>query len=303
MALGPSTDAANRRLFVLDGNHFVPLFKERPVLDSCKSPWRGLIIEKHHHAGCEIPVHDHPTLCLHLQTHGEVDMDWFCSGKSGREHSLPGSMMLLPAGTRDSVIWHGSTERIVAAIEPVLIRDAADQIGVKGGCEFNLRWGFRDQQLRLLLLEMSREMKSGWLMGALYGDLLAMALSVALVRRYGELSNYPPALKGGLSGASLRRTLLYIEEHLNKDIGLEELARLNSLSRYHFARAFRDSLGETPYQYVLKKRIHRAKNLLINPVLSVNEIAMLTGFCDSKQFARIFRKITGASPTVWRKGA
>ncbi len=112
---------------------------------------------------------------------------------------------------------------------------------------------------------MNREMRSGWAMGALYGDLIGMALSVALIRRYGELSNQIPQMRGGLSRPNLNRVLTYIEENLDSELRLEELAQLNSLSRYHFARSFRESLGETPYQYILRKRIQRAKVFYLRP--------------------------------------
>ncbi|AXC15832.1 Transcriptional regulator, AraC family [Acidisarcina polymorpha] len=292
-----------RRVFVRAGKEQVPLFKQRPILDSRRSPWRGLILEKHHHAGCEIPVHDHESLCLHFQTGGQVDMDWLCSGRSGRERSVPGSMMLLPAGTRDSVIWHGSTQRIVAAFEPALLADATEQMGLRGLCDFKLLWSFRDDQVGLLLDAMNREMASGWGTGALYGDLLSMALSVALVRKYGELSKSIPHLRGGLSQRHIKRVIAYIEDHLHEDIRLEELANLNSLSRYHFARAFRESLGETPYQYILKTRVQRAKRLLLVPGSTVSDVAARTGFSDPSQFTRMFRKITGATPLEWRRNA
>jgi AraC family transcriptional regulator len=259
-------------------------------------------MEKHHHKGCEIPVHDHDTLCLHLQTGGQVEMEWFCSGKTGILRSAPGSMMLLPAGTRDSVIWHGSTQRIVTGIEPALLKDTAEEMGIKGLCEFNLRWEFRDERLELLLTEMNREMRSGWAMGAMYGDLLGMALSTALIRRYGELAKHIPPVKGGLSRPNLNRVLTYIEENLDGELRLEELAQLNSLSRYHFARSFRESLGETPYQYILRKRIQRAKSLLLAPGMAAADVAKRTGFSDASQFTRMFKKFTGATPLAWRRG-
>lgn len=292
-----------RRLVVRVGDGEMPLFEDQPILDSLRSPWHGLILEMHHHRGCEIPVHDHETLCLHLQTGGQVDMDWFCSGKTGRTRSVPGSMMLLPAGTRDSVIWHGSTQRMVAGIEPSLLKDAAEQMGIKGLFDFNLKWSFRDQQLEALLNEMNREMRSGFATGGLYGDLLGMALSVGLIRRYGELSHRIPSFKGGLSRPHINRILGYIEENLSDGIRLDDLAVLSSLSRYHFARSFRESLGETPYQYILKKRIERAKTLLRQPRTAVADIARSTGFSDARQFARMFRKITGVSPAEWRRNA
>src|ERR1700744_651896 len=95
-SVGSSARGNLKRLVVrFDAEHF-PLFKERPILDSRQSPWHGLILEKYHHGGCEIPAHDHEAFCLHFQTGGQVEMDWFCSGRSGRERSVPGSMMMLP---------------------------------------------------------------------------------------------------------------------------------------------------------------------------------------------------------------
>jgi AraC family transcriptional regulator len=302
VALHPSEQTDSRRLFVRVDDQPVPLFEERPILDSLQSPWHGLILETYHHRGCEIPIHDHDMLCLHLQTGGQVEMEWFCSGKSGRVRSVPGSMLLLPAGTRDSVIWHGATQRIVAGIEPALLKDAAEEMGLKGPCDFSLRWGFRDERLELLLVEMNREMRSGWAMGALYGDLVGMALSVALIRRYGELANHIPQRKGGLSRSHLNRVLAYIEENLGGELRLDELAQINSLSRFHFARSFRESLGETPYQYILRKRIQRAKSLLLSPGSTAAAVAKRTGFSDASQFTKMFRKATGVTPTAWRRG-
>lgn len=292
-----------KRFYIRVGSSMVSPFPGSPVLDCVHSPWTGLVIEKHHHQRCEVPVHDHETLALHLQTEGEIEMEWFCSGRSGRQRSTPGSMLLHPAGTRDRVIWHASTKRVIVSIEPAMLKDAAEQMGINGFCDFDIHWSLRDEQLSLLLTEMNREMKSGWLMGSLYGDLLGMSLSVALIKKYGETTSYIPRLKGGLSRAHIRAVLDYIEENIDKDIRLDELAALSGLSRFHFARSFRESLGETPYQLVLKKRIQRAKKLLARPEWNVRQIASAIGFTDVSQFSRMFRKTTGVTPTTWRRQA
>src|SRR5260370_6336962 len=152
-----------KRFYVRVGSSMVSPFPGSPVLDCVRSPWTGLVVEKHHHEGCEIPVHDHETLGLHLQTDGDVDMEWFCSGRSGRLRSTPGSMLLLPAGTRDSVIWHASTRRVIASIEPVMLKHAPHQMGLKGFCEFGIRWPLPDDQLSLPLPPINPELKSAWL--------------------------------------------------------------------------------------------------------------------------------------------
>jgi AraC family transcriptional regulator len=292
-----------KRFYVRVGARMVSPFPGSPVLDCEHSPWTGLVVEKHHHQGCEVPVHDHETLGLHLQTEGEIDMEWFCSGRSGRQRSTPGSMLLHPAGTRDRAIWHGSTKRVIVSIEPTMLKDAAEQMGINGFCDFDIHWSLRDEQLSLLLTEMNREMKSGWLMGSLYGDLLGMSLSVALIKKYGETASYIPRLKGGLSRAHIKEVIAYIKENIDKDIRLDDLATLSGLSRFHFARSFRESLGETPYQFILKKRIQSAKKLLVRPEWNVRQIASAIGFADVSQFSKMFRKSTGVTPTTWRRQA
>jgi AraC family transcriptional regulator len=291
-----------RRLLVRAGDRRVPLFQEKPLFDSQQSPWTGLIVEGYQHQACEIPVHDHETLCLHFQTSREVELEWFHSGRTGRVPSVLGNMMLLPAGTRDSVIWHGGTQRVVTAIEPALLKDVATQMELKGLCEFDLCWAFQDEQLGSLLKEMRRETKAGWPMGGLYGDLLGMALSVVLIRKYGKLSNYIPNLKGGLSRHHMKLVMAYIDENLERDIRLQELAGLTALSQFHFARSFRETSGDTPYQYILQRRIQRAKHLLMKTNTSIADVAKVTGFSNSSQFARMFKKMVGQAPLSWRKG-
>lgn len=90
-----------------------------------------------------------------------------------------------------------------------MLKDAAVQMGIIGFCDFDIRWSLRDEQLSLLLTEMNREMKTGWLKGSLYGDLLEMSLSVALIKKYGETANFIPQLKGGITRSYTNSTGLY----------------------------------------------------------------------------------------------
>jgi len=291
----------SKRVSVLIGSKVVPLFPGKPMTSSERSPWSGLILEKHHHGPVAIPEHEHATFCLQLQTSGPVAMDWQSFGKSGRVQSKPGNLIWLTPGTRDSVLWHGATRRIVASVSPLLLKRAADEMELKGLCDFENRWSFQDEQLRLLLTEMDREINAGCPMGPLYGDLLGMSLSIALIKKYAHTSTLPIPLKGGLSRARLRQVMAYIDEHLDGEIRLEDLAAVAGLSLYHFARSFRDSAGVTAHQYVTQKRVERAKQLLSRPEWTIQQVASAAGFADGSQFARTFRSATGVSPSRWRK--
>ena len=293
--------STSKRISVVVNGRSVPLLPSHPVKDGARSPWTGMILEKHRLDAVAIPEHEHSTFCLHLQSSGPVEMDWYSAGRSGHLKMGAGNLIFLTPGTRDSLLWHGPSHRIVASLEPSLLSHAAEQLGIRGSCDFENQWSFHDEQLGLLLTEMEREMNSGWPMGSLYGDLLGMSLSIALIKKYGRTSPILAAQKGGLSRSDLRRVLEYVDENLDRDIRLQELAALTDLSVFHFARSFRQSVGSTPHQYIVNMRVQKAKTLLMPPEWSIQQIASATGFADGGHLSKIFRKSTGVSPSAWRR--
>jgi len=81
---------------------------------------------------------------------------------------------------------------------------------------------------------------------------------------------------------------------------LSELAESVGLSTAHFSEMFHQSTGETPHQFVLRNRIERAKEMLRAPEARVLDVAVACGFKTQQHFARVFRRICGASPTEYR---
>jgi AraC family transcriptional regulator len=295
------TEPPPQRVSVLRGNRSVPLLPGQPLSGNRHSPWTGVLLEKHRVGAVEIPEHEHSTFCLHLQTSGPVEMDWNSGGRTGHLHTGAGNLIFLTPGTRDSLLWHGSSQRIVASIDPSVFVKAATQLELNQLCDFENRWSFQDEQLRLLLTEMEREVSTGWSTGPLYGDLLALSLSVALIRNYGHVSLTPSVVKGGISRPNLHRVLEFIAANLQNEIHLEDLARVASLSVFHFARAFRQSMGLTPHQYVLQRRIDNARSLLRLPGATIGAVAAATGFADASHFSKIFRKQVGVTPKTWQR--
>jgi AraC family transcriptional regulator len=110
-------------------------------------------------------------------------------------------------------------------------------------------------------------------------------------------------LRGGLSPAALRRVQLFVEGNLSQPIRLPHLAERAALSAYHFARAFKTSTGQTPRAFIEQRRIERAKQLLRESVLPPADIALEAGFQSQSRFTTTFRRTTGFTPAVYRKGA
>jgi AraC family transcriptional regulator len=95
----------------------------------------------------------------------------------------------------------------------------------------------------------------------------------------------------------------YIDAHLGDNLELETLANVVGLNLFHFAKAFKQSTGETPHQCVLHKRIERAREFLRDRGLSVLEASARTGFVDQSHFSKVFRRIVGVAPSDYRSGA
>lgn len=104
---------------------------------------------------------------------------------------------------------------------------------------------------------------------------------------------------GGLSPGHLSRVCEFIVENLAKDLFLDDLANLTGLSSKHFARAFKQSTGLPPHQYVVMQRIEAAKRLLVGKS-SLTDIALACGFADHSHFTATFRRIVGVAPGTWR---
>ena len=108
-------------------------------------------------------------------------------------------------------------------------------------------------------------------------------------------------VRGGLTVVQLRRIKEFVDAHISKAIGISELANLAGLSQFHFIRAFKHSVGISPYQYVLSERIGVAKEVLLKSDLSIADVALAVGFSDASQLNRVFRKVIGVTPTEYRR--
>ena len=110
-----------------------------------------------------------------------------------------------------------------------------------------------------------------------------------------------PIRRGGLSPRQLAQTIDYLMCHMAERVSVLELARLNRLSRPYFIRAFRDSTGATPHQWLMRARLRKARTLLPDDRLSIAAIAQAVGFADHAHFTRAFKRATGITPAAWRR--
>lgn len=135
----------------------------------------------------------------------------------------------------------------------------------------------------------------------LFIDHVGLALTAHLTRTYGDLVALRPQSTGALAPWQERRAKDYIEHKIGVGIALPVLAAECGLSTSHFARAFRISTGVAPYQWLLQRRIERARQLLLGTSQSIAEIAAACGFADQSHLSKVFVRENGEPPAAWRR--
>jgi AraC family transcriptional regulator len=166
--------------------------------------------------------------------------------------------------------------------------------------ELREHWNVTDRNITSVLLALTTDLDAGSPAGRLYGESLANALAVYLLRRYAVQRRVPTVPKGGLPRYRLGRVLDYIGDNLAEDVCLSDLAELAGMSPHHFAELFKRSMRCTPHRYVLRQRIERAKIALRDPRCTVLDAAGISGFPNPSHFARVFRRFVGASPSQFQ---
>ena len=106
---------------------------------------------------------------------------------------------------------------------------------------------------------------------------------------------------GGLAPWQIKRVCRFIDERISYTISLDEMARQVKLSTSYFSAAFKNSFGVSPHNYVIKRRVEFAKDKMLNSNAPLCEIALDCGLSDQAHLSRVFRRITGTTPSAWRR--
>jgi AraC family transcriptional regulator len=137
----------------------------------------------------------------------------------------------------------------------------------------------------------------------MYVDTAASFLATHLIENYSKLGNATTLHNSAnaLSHQDLQRVDDYIDNYLDRDVGLEELANVLNMSQSYFRRLFKQTTGLSPYKYLIDRRLDKASRLLVNTNLEIAEIAELVGFSSHRNFCRIFHQYLSLSPLEYRQ--
>jgi len=125
---------------------------------------------------------------------------------------------------------------------------------------------------------------------------VSTALAVHLLREYDAAVLGPKRQDGGLQREKLVRAVEYIQDQLDTDLTVSGIAQEVGMSPYYFTRLFKESTGQSPYQYVVDARVRKAKELLTTGKFTISEVAYHVGFVDQSHLTRHFKRVFGLTP-------
>jgi len=277
----------------------VPL--EHIVQSSSGKGWHGLDVAEIIHPLDDFALPALPRHILVINLSAPSNIQERLAGRQG--HLGTGNVVILPAGAPTT--WHlereGEVRHLHLYLSPTLIQQIATSADIDPDTvEFVDTLGMFDPRIETIALSLLSELRSEGLGGRLYVESLANILGIHLLRQHSSVKQPSLPRSVGLDRATLRRVSTYIEEHLAEDLSLSELAAVAYLSPYHFARLFKASTGFAPHQYVIGRRIERAKLLLSTTNWSLTAIAHAVGFAHESHLALHFKRLTGLLPSSYR---
>jgi AraC family transcriptional regulator len=213
-----------------------------------------------------------------------------------------GDISIIPAGAAYGWSTRGPIDYAHFYLPRARLDQAARALFDRTGRDVSLteRFGCRDALLiglfGAMLAEASEAAPSG-----LYLETLAEAFVARLLRGHSNLAVAGAPANYALAPRRLSEVKRHIEANLATEMTLGDLAEVARLSRFHFARAFHRATGSSPYDFIIRRRIETAKDLLQGTRLPIEEVARRTGFASAGYFATRFGKIVGLTPSRFRR--
>ncbi|MEA3158693.1 MAG: AraC family transcriptional regulator [Gammaproteobacteria bacterium] len=137
--------------------------------------------------------------------------------------------------------------------------------------------------------------------GQIYADCISMAIVARLLASANRGAGPDQPKAGKLARWRLKRAIDYVEAHLDNPVSLADVASSAGLTRMHFAAQFRAATGLRPHEYLLRRRIERAQEMLVGTSMPLVDIALSVGFQTQSHFTRVFKRYAGQPPRAWRE--
>lgn len=277
------------------------VFGRSPLLSSLNANWQGIYLAHDYLLAGESPEVSAKQHGVAIFTHTDaaIQVERVLDGQFRQEQVAPGNILVTPADITHWARWYGAGGVILLGFDASVLAQASYDVIDPDRAELLPHFTTPDpliQQMGLALKTVLEQSASG---SRLYAETMMNALIMHLLQHYSARSPQWRDNSDGLSRSQWRQVKDYIQAHLDRDLGLEELAAVTQISSHYFCQLFKQTTGMTPHQYVIRCRIQRAKMLLRHTNQSIASIAKQVGFADQSHLTRHFKRCVGVTPKVF----
>jgi len=280
-----------------------PVSEASLLLSSQGADWRGVHLEYHHKPKGEetsLALNHWHLLCIET-TQRSCDARKWMDSQFQQRPIIHGDVFLLPEQVQFRERFEGAIDYILLYLEADWVAQVAHETLDPDRVEILPHFPKPDQFIYQTGLMLKSAIESQGRFNQLYGESLALALATHLLQHYaGEKTGQTLLLPVTQPASKLTAITDYIQAHCDRNLSLAELAQQAQMSLHYFARSFKQAIGLSPHQYLIRCRIERAKTLLLQNDLPIIEIAQSLGFTDQSHLSRHFKQQTGVTPHQWR---
>ncbi|MCF2970025.1 AraC family transcriptional regulator [Synechococcus sp. Nb3U1] len=273
------------------------LYPHTPLLSSQGADWRGFHLVLAQQPPFSIPEYNPSfhTICVNYGNSVKVRSK--LDGHTATIDSVPGDIGIYPADLWQEFEWYQEATYLDLFLEKTIFVRVGAELCEREEIELipRLRRDF-DPLIYQIAVALKTSLEIDGSATKLYADAMSTALAAHLISRYSSQKFKPKSTAKGLSDQKLRQVVAYIQEYLDRDLSLSELANLVQLSPYHFSRLFKQSTGMAPHKYHIQCRVEQAKQLLLQKHLPIAEIAYAVGFTSQGHLYHHFKRLTGVTP-------
>lgn len=274
------------------------ILSHTPLLSSYEAGWNGIHLAHYHQLSGEIPEHYISQHIISISAKNPEVLEVISDGKTWITSSeiKANLIQVYPANRSYQVGWVGESKFIHCYLDPQKLAQIAYE-SVNPDClELMVHFMRSDPLVYQIVLALKTELETNPSNSRFYAESASTFLAAHLVKHYTTRQPVFQEYTQGLSPYKLQRTIDYIETYLAHDLSLDAIATEINMSRFYFCRLFKKSTGITPYQYLIKCRIDRAKVLLMQRKLSIADIALEVGFSNQSNFTKHFKRLVGVTP-------
>ena len=292
--------------------HSIPLWRtngeplpgngpSRVVLSSAGTRWNDVVVEQHHYPSGELADVMFKRHVVVINIGHSSTWEFKKEGRFRRFFKARGAISFFPSHQPFSgrlKVERGVLANVLfLALNPVFMSRTAVGLELDSDhIELVEQRRSTDPTLHHIAMALRAGVQTGAALDRMYGEALSTALAVHLLREYGAAVLGPKRQYGGLPREKLVRALEYIQDQLDADLTVSGIAQAVYMSPYHFTRLFKESTGQSPYQYVVEARVRKAKELLTTGKFTISEAAHHVGFVDQSHLTRHFKRVFGLPP-------